>query len=663
MLVITGLVQSYKVKDRSLQILRQPYQNTIKKTPRYFFASIILLACLFLTSQVKAQQKVAIDDQVNQHIFSYKEITCLEDPKGMLKFDQVLSPQIASQFKASWSSTPQNYNQSSVYWYKITIEHPLGTRKNWILEFFDQTIDDITAFIPTENGQYKIERFGALHKFGNRQIRHKNFTVDLDIYPSKTFTYYFRIKSHQTADVIIVLRSVKWFIEYALSEYMLFGVFYGMIFVFAFYNLLMFVAIRQSQHLYYVLYNLSVGFYELCNDGIGYQYIWPNSPVWNEYAYGFALCCVSVFALMFANRLLFVKNNAPRLYKLINIAIALRIGFFLLSLLVNKQWFNYKFLEAIPLCITFYTGIYIFINGYRPARFFVLGYTFLFAGFTIKLLTNFGLIDLGVISYYSLSLCFIFEMVFLAFAMGDNVRLLKREKDKAQREIIEQLTEKQKLEQSINIKLEEQVKERTGEVLEKAMIIEQQNADLNRVNEILQQQAEDILRMNLLLEKDNQELQMGFEKVTRDRIMSAGVDFEEFSTIYPDADSCYQFLADLKWNNGYKCQKCGSTHSFNGHMPHSRRCSKCSYEESVTAYTIFHNTRIPITKAFYMIFLVYSTNGKISSYRLSEVLDIRQSTCWAYSNRIKKLLSVRKKGSQGESNEGWSKLVLENHDE
>ncbi|HZX58355.1 MAG TPA: 7TM diverse intracellular signaling domain-containing protein, partial [Mucilaginibacter sp.] len=521
-----------------------------------------------------------------------------------------------------------------------------------------QTIDDITAYVPTENGQYKIERLGASHKFGSRQIHHKNFTIDLDIYPSKTFTYYFRIKSHQTADIIIVLRSVKWFIEYALSEYLLFGVFYGMIFVFAFYNLLMFVAIRQRQHLYYVLYILSVGFYELCNDGIGYQYLWPNSPLWNEYAYGVALCCVSVFALMFANRLLFLKEQSLNLHKLINAAIVARLSFFLICLFINKQWFNYRYLEFIPFCIAFYAGIHVFVKGFRPARFFVLGYSFLFIGFVIKLLINMGY-TLGTIGYYSLSISFIFEMICFAFALSDNVRVLKKEKDKAQRQTIKQLRDNEKLKESINIRLEGEVRERTGEVIEKARIIEKQNEELNRTNELLQQQAADILRMNLLLEQDNRELQTGFEKVSRDRIMSTEVDFEEFSKIYPDADSCYRLLAELKWKQGYKCHKCGNDHSFSGRTPYSRKCTKCSHEESVTAFTLLHNIRIPITKGFYLIFLVYSSNGKISSHKLAEILEIRQSTCWQYSSRIKKLLSAHPRKTRSESGEGWSKLLLE----
>ncbi|HJP62350.1 MAG TPA: 7TM diverse intracellular signaling domain-containing protein, partial [Mucilaginibacter sp.] len=336
-----------------------------------------------------------------------------------------------------------------------------------------------------------------------------------------------------------------------------------------------------------------------------------------------------------------------------------RIVFFLVCLFVDKQLFNYKFLEFVPLCIAFFTGIYILIKGYRPARFFVLGYSFLFTGFVMKLLITLGQINLGAVSYYSLSICFILEMVFLALALSDEVRILKRQKEKAQRGVIKQLMAIQKLKESANTRLEEQVKERTHEVLEKAAVIEKQNEELNRTNEILQQQAADILRMNLLLEKDNQELHDGFEKVTRDRIMSAAVDFEEFSRIYPDADSCFKFLAELKWSKGYKCHKCGHAHAFNGHMPYSRRCAKCSYEESVTAFTIFHNARIPITKAFYMIFLVYSSNGKISSHKLSELLAIRQSTCWAYSSRMKKLMTGKKMRSKSDTHEGWSRLILE----
>ncbi|RZL15793.1 MAG: hypothetical protein EOO89_12520 [Pedobacter sp.] len=309
----------------------------------------------------------------------------------------------------------------------------------------------------------------------------------------------------------------------------------------------------------------------------------------------------------------------------------------------------------------FYTGIYIWRKGYQPARFFVVGYSFLFVGFMIKLLImlSFQELNFNAIGYYSLSFCFVLEMIFLSFAIGDKVRILRKKKEKAQAEMIRQMAENATLKDDLNIELEQKVQERTHEVLQKSIIIEAKNEELQQANDLMREQAIEIERMNLLLEHDNQELQINVDKVTRARVMSADVDFEEFSKIYPDKEQCNLFLAELKWKNGYQCKKCRNDHFYSGHIPYSRRCSKCGYEESVTSYTIFHNTRIPINKAFYMVFLIFSSKGKISSHKLAELLSIRQSTCWTYGAKIKSVMDDRKAVLKKSNKNGWSLLVLD----
>lgn len=616
----------------------------------------------FLTAfAASAQTVVNIHDSIPQHIFTFKEIEILEDPSGKLSFDEVKSEKLRERFRASLKSTPQTNLLDKTYWFKIRIQPNSEAKKTFLLEFFDQTIDQISAYIPLKNGKYKIEQLGDSNPFSHRLINHKNFEIPLENNGVDAQVFYFKIKSSQISDVIIVLRSTEWFIAYALNEYFYFGIFYGMILVFSFYNLLMFFAIRQKQYLYYVLYNLSLGFFEMSSDGIAYQYLWPNAPGWNQVSYAFALCATSIFALLFTKELLFVKAKAPRLNKLIVGIIVLRILFFLYCYFLDQTLFSYKFIEAIPLSVAFFTGIYIYKNGYQPARFFVLGYSFLFTGFTLKFLIMLGIswLNFGVVSYYSLSICFVLEMIFLSLAIGDKVRILKMKKDKAQHKMIRQMALNAKLKDSLNQELESKVEERTREVYHKSLIIESKNTALEEANALLQQQAEEISRMNVLLEQDNEELQTNVERVSLDRVMSTEVDFEEFSRIYPDKESCYNFLADLKWANGYHCKKCSNEHYFNGHILNSRRCSKCGYEESVTTYTIFHGTRIPINKAFYMIFLIYSSKGKISSHKLSELLAIRQSTCWTFGSRIKKVMEDRKKVLKKSGKNGWSQLVIE----
>lgn len=629
----------------------------MRKLPLYL---PIIFCLLFFALPLNAQKVVAVQDKVDQHIFNFSEIEILKDPLNNFTIEQVASNAFNQKFKPSATSTPQT-TLNTTYWFRIKIKHNSAAKNRFLLEFFDQTIDHITAYIPQGEGKFEVKEFGDRLNFNNRTLRHKNFEFYIENDNNNVETYYFKIRSSQIADAIIVLRATNWFIGYALDEYFYFGIFYGMILVFSFYNLIMFIAMRQKQYLFYVLYNLSVGFFEMSTDGIAYQYLWPNWPVWNQIAFAFFLYGTSIFALLFTRELLFVKAKAPKLNQLIIGIIICRSLFFIYSLIFDQNLFNYKFLEFIPLAVAFFTGIYIFKKGYQPARFFVLGYSFLFFGFTLKFLIMLGLdwLNFGAITYYSLSICFVLEMVFLSFAIGDKVRILKKKKDKAQRQIIQQMAVNVKLKDSLNVELEQKVEERTKEVFHKSIIIEAQNEELLLANDKLKQQAEEISRMNVLLAQDNQELQINVEKVTRDRVMSADVDFEEFSKIYPDKETCNLFLAELKWKNGYTCRKCKNTHYYPGHMAYSRRCSKCAYEESVTTYTIFHNTRIPINKAFYMVFLIYSSKGKISSHKLAALLNIRQSTCWTYGSRIKAVMDERKAQLKKANKDGWSQLVLD----
>lgn len=600
----------------------------------------------FLQLNTKAQLPVKMDDKVPHHIFNYGEIELLEDTSGTLRLQDILKPELNKQFSKSKIYTPKIFKLNATYWFKVKIKSNPASKENWILEFFDQTIDDINLYAPIANHKYQHFQFGAKYRFAHREYEHKNFLLNLDNTKEGEETYYIRVKSSQSASVIIVLRTMRWFVHYATEEYMFFGLFYGMIVVFGFYNLLMFIAIRQKQYLYYVLYNLSIGLYETCVDGIAFQYLWPNHPAWNQYGYGVALYLSSLFGLLFTLNFLYLRSKAPMLYKAIIAMIILRTLFFMLCL-YNHHWFTYKLVEVIPLLLALGSGIYVWKSGFKPARFFVIGYTFLLLGFIIKglVLLNVSWLPYGPITHYSLSFCFVIEMILVSFAIGDNIRGLRQKKDRAQKRMIEQLQINEKLKETLNKELTSLVDERTKEVSQKAATIEKQN--------------EEISLMNAMLEKDNQELHENIKKVSRARVMSLDVDFEEFSKIYPDRETCFKYLSELKWTNGYTCKRCSNSQYLAGFLPFSRRCTKCGYDESVIANTIFQNSRIPINKAFYMLFLVYSTKGKISSHKLSQLLLIRQSTCWAYNSKMQKLLEEKNKELKNAGEGGWSKLIFE----
>lgn len=616
---------------------------------RIYLALFLALAGLVRPLHARAQSVVHPHDSLNQHIFVFNEIEMLIDTSNRLSFQQVSSEPFASQFKASTLSTPQASRLHTHHWFRIRIASDGTLQKRFLLEFFDQTIDQITAYVPTEEGQYREVRFGDQYPFSERYFRHKNFELPLELPADSVQTYYFKVKSSQIADVIIVLRSVDFFVRYALTEYISFGIFYGMIFVFAFYNLILFATVRRNQYLYYVLYLASVALFEMCSDGIAYQYLWPDTPRWNQISFAFFQLSASISLLLFTRQLFRLRDRVQWLDHVLIGTIILRLLFFAYSLIFDRSLLNYKFIEFIPLSIAFFAGLYIYLKGHKEARFFIIGYGFILIGFAFKVLIMLGVpqLNFGVVSYYSLSLAFILEMIFFSLAIGDSLGMARRKQESMQKEVIRQMTENAGLKDILNRELKSEVRQR--------------NVELEKANRLLKEQAEKISHMNQLLqhdkeelEHDKQELITNVRKISRDRALSAEVDFDEFSAAYPDADSCYEFLSELKWKEGYQCRKCKNQQFSAGKTPYSRRCTKCGYDESVTAFTLYHNSRLPINIAFYMTFLVFSTKGKISSHRLSHLVGIRQSTCWNFTNRIKKAMAERKNTDE---KQGWSQLV------
>ncbi|RZJ92749.1 MAG: chromosome partitioning protein ParA [Chryseobacterium sp.] len=599
---------------------------------------------LFLSLGAHGQVPLIIDDNLPHQIFTFRQIDILEDSSGKLGIGDILTAENQRLFSPGKNRIPKNEHPASAYWYRLKIGHNEASQKKWILEFFDQSISDLKLYVSDGFTSYQENSFGTKYGFANRVYEHKNFTYDLNNKSNKLLTYYVRIKSDNPVSAIFVVRDIRWFVGYALSEYFIFGLFYGMIFVFCLYNLLMYFAIKGKQYLYYVLYNLGIGCYEMCNDGIAFQYLWPSYPAANIYGFGVSLFISSIFGMLFTIRFLYLKSKSPLFYKAVVLMIILRTVFFI-ACLAYPPLFNLKLIELVPLILVFCSAFSVHKNGFKPAIFLVLGYGILLLGFFVKILLLLKWIPYGTLVYYSLSICFVFEMVLVSFAIGNSIRGLRKKKNFVQKRIIQQLQINEKLNRTLNNELTVMVESRTQELREKAEIIEAQNMEISV--------------MNAMLKQDVKELNLNIERVTKARVMSKKVDFEEFSRIYPDKESSFKYLSELKWSSGYACKKCGNPHFLNGATPYARRCTRCGYDESVIAGTLFQNSRIPINKALYMLFLVYHSKGTISSYKLSQILDIRQGTCWTYNSKMQKLYLEKKDVIKKAGEEGWTKLIIE----
>ena len=123
---------------------------------------------------------------------------------------------------------------------------------------------------------------------------------------------------------------------------------------------------------------------------------------------------------------------------------------------------------------------------------------------------------------------------------------------------------------------------------------------------------------------------------------------DQLDELFKSDEKCLEFLADLKWNRGFKCRKCGNSNYCQGKTPHARRCTKCKTEESASAGTIFHNCKFSVSKAFYIAYNVCKGKDDISSYEFARRLSLRQMTCWNFKTKIQHAINEMNSLSENE---------------
>lgn len=612
-----------------------------------------LVYLLFLVASIPtlSQPVVEVNDSIDERNFMPYEIPFYLDATNKLTFWEISSPGFSNRFHTNPKYQNKDFRPDASYWIRLPIRHNPHSHKLWLLEFYDQTIDHIEAYIPNEDGSFRHVMMGDQQSFLRRIIPHKNFEIPMNMKTDTVMHYYFRVESHDFADLRVALRSTNRFVSYSLNEYFLFGTFYGMILIISLYNLLVFVAIREIKNLFYVLYLLSVAAYAISLDGIGFQYLWPESPSWNNYATGISLYSVIVWSLVFTRRFLRTKTIVPSLDKAFQWMIILRSAWFVIAFAFYPELLSYRVLDIIPLSLIFFTGITVWRRGYRPARFFVVAYGVLFSGFLLRTLVYFNVLRFTTLSHYSLHISFVLEMLLLTFALGDRIRILKAMRDRALKRIIRQHEINNELKDKVNRELERKVEERTLELNEK-------NHQLEEINHKLERQAFEINQINSILDLDNWKLKNSIKEVLSERLQEKTLDYKQFQTLYPDDLACFRFLENLKWEKGYQCRKCQNTKYFEGTNKFARRCTRCGYNESITAFTIFHSIKFPIEKAFYLAYLVVAGKNDATLSHLSETLSIRLNTVWSFKNKVQERFTELENSGSRPTVSRWEDVIL-----
>ena len=116
--------------------------------------------------------------------------------------------------------------------------------------------------------------------------------------------------------------------------------------------------------------------------------------------------------------------------------------------------------------------------------------------------------------------------------------------------------------------------------------------------------------------------------------MFQGINSIDFNRRFKNNEDCYRYLIEKKWGNGYQCSRCGCEECYKGRTYYHRRCKICGYGESVTANTLFHGMKMPMLKAFHMIFRLTAKKKGMSTTELGAEVGVQQKTAWLFKRKV-----------------------------
>ncbi len=573
-----------------------------------------------------------------------------EDRTGLWTIDTVTSPGF-TRFVLNTAEYRYVENHEAAYWIHLKVRNETLPSHKWVFEVLSLHTDHFQLYYRGADGQWVRREAGEKRPFREREYKVKNFTFDLPLTTGETHDLYLCVRSGNDAGFEYKIRSQHYFTWYTTHEYLFLGVYYGLLAFLIVYNLFLFISSLDKIYVLYALYLIGCCLVSFSEDGLSYEFLWPSYPWMNglidEYCEVFFLLSFILYASYFIS----LHKNFPDLFKVLIVLVTVYVLIQLFS--VRLAEISFLYLYWIPFVLVYLIAWYSYRKGFVAARFLIIGYSFVLVSILMSRLRWYGIIEANIFTVYSFYFAVVLEAFVFSYAIADRFTVLKKEKERTQSTLIYQLEENKKLQTKVNRELEEKVAERTA-------ALEEETQKLNAANKKLEAMADELNRINSQLDHDNWHLQKNLKEETRSRIVHEKVSYEEYTRIFPSDFSCYKYLEELKWGEGYKCKKCTNT-KYSGLTDEylSRRCTKCGYIESVMTHTIFRAVKFPLTKAFYLVYYCSLESEKMTLDELSELLQLRRNTCWSFSKKVRERIEKLKQKHKVNTVKSWESLILD----
>lgn len=111
----------------------------------------------------------------------------------------------------------------------------------------------------------------------------------------------------------------------------------------------------------------------------------------------------------------------------------------------------------------------------------------------------------------------------------------------------------------------------------------------------------------------------------------------ELEANFATEEACRAYLARVRWPAGFRCPRCGSDKAWS--VRGRWECAGCGRQTSVTAGTIFQDTRIPLALWFRAMWWVTAQKNGASALGMQRVLGLKKyETAWTLLHKLRRAM-------------------------
>jgi signal transduction histidine kinase len=362
-----------------------------------------------------------------------RAVQVFEDATGDATIDQISDPTLQARFRDQDADALNAGYSRSAYWLKIDLQfrpkRP-DAQRDWLLEMGYPPMDHVDLYTADEAGHFRLTwKTGDTLPFSSRQIRQNNYLFDLNLPPDQPTTLYLRVAGHGSIQAPLALWDSHAYIEAQPARIYVLGLIYGMLLGMLVYNLFIYISVRDTSYLYYILYIASFGLYQISVNGAGIEFFWPDNPWWANASTPFLVGSAVFFASQFSRHFLKTPTLSRWLDRSLVSMMACAAVVMVLSVTMDYG-IALRLATALVLVFTLVivaTGITAKVRKLRVARYYIVAWSVFLTGGLINAFMLLGYLPNNFLTMYSSQIGSVLEVALLSLALADRINMMREQ--------------------------------------------------------------------------------------------------------------------------------------------------------------------------------------------------------------------------------------------